>query len=287
MHRLFLVLILLGISGALTAEPARETARALIDAGDLSGARATLRRQVDAEPQNAEPHFWLGVIAGRLHETDEAIRQLEQATALDPKNSDYQLELGGAYGNAAQKAGLFGKLGWAKKCQSALEKAVELNPDSVGARSGLVNFYRQAPSFAGGSVEKAYAQVEEIRKRDPLAGTVLLGQLYVDDRKPAQAFAVFTQALQQAPDDYGVLYGIGRASAQTGQQLDLGEKSLRRCLELTPKPGQPGPAPVQWRLGNIAEKRGDKAAARSAYEAALRADPHFEPAAKSLAKLNG
>ena len=60
---------------------------------------------------------------------------------------------------------------------------------------------------------------------------------------------------------------------------------LRRCLALTPGPGEPPHAAVQWRLGNLAEKRGQPAAARAAYEASLAADPGFTQARESLAHL--
>ena len=67
--------------------------------------------------------------------------------------------------------------------------------------------------------------------------------------------------------------------------MDRGEQALRRCLELTPGKGEPGHAAAQWRLGVIAEKRGDRAAARSAYEEALKLDPAFAQARESLVKL--
>ncbi|HVU16221.1 MAG TPA: tetratricopeptide repeat protein [Candidatus Didemnitutus sp.] len=60
---------------------------------------------------------------------------------------------------------------------------------------------------------------------------------------------------------------------------------LRRCLELKAPKGQPDFSPVQWRLGNILERQGDKAGARAAYEAAVKADPHFAVSVVSGAPL--
>lgn len=290
MTRLLPLLLLVGLALPLhAADPAalRDRVRALLEASDHAAARAELEKTTAAEPANAEAHFWLGVVSEQQGRTDDAVRGLERATALDPKNSGYWLELGGAYGQAAERAGLFAKLGWAKKCQTALEQAVALDPTSIAARNGLISFYRAAPSFAGGSLPKALAQAEEIRKLNPIAGAAALGQLYVDDHKTEQAFALYEEALKQAPDHYGLLYGLGRAAAQTGQHLDRGEACLRRCLLLKPQPGDPGFAPVHWRLGNIAERRGQPAEARSAYETALQLEPGFGPAKKSLAKLKG
>lgn len=255
------------------------------EAKNYPAAREALQQLLASDPQNAEARYTLGLVTGKLGETDEAIRQLEQASALAPTNPKYLIELGGAYGTAAEKASLFAKLTWAKKCQTALEKAVQVAPDYLPARNALVTFYRSAPTFAGGGMSKAYEQAEEIRKRDPLVGAAVLGQLYLAEKKIDQAFALYTETLKAAPDHYGLLYGIGRAAAQTGQHVEDGERALRRCLELTPGADDPGHAPVQWRLGNLAERRGDTAAARAAYEAALKLDATFRQAADSLAKL--
>ena len=282
--RLLSVLFVLCAIVVRAAGP-NEAALALYHDKHFPEARAAFEQLVTANPNNAEAHYYLGVLAGRRNDSDEAIRQLELATTLKPKNSEYFLDLGGAYGNAAGTASMFSKLSLAKKCQAALEKSVELNPDNLGARNGLISYYRSAPSFAGGGMSKAYEQAEEIRKRDPFMGASVLGQLYLVEKKYDEAFALFEDVLKTKPDHYLALYSIGRTSAQTGLRLARGEQTLRRCLELTPGKGEPGHAPVQWRLGNLAEKQGKPADARTAYEAALKIDPTFAPAKDSLAKL--
>jgi tetratricopeptide (TPR) repeat protein len=262
-----------------------EAALALFTAKRYPESRAAFEKIAAADPNNAEAHFYLGMLAKRRSDNDEAVHQLELATVLDSANSEYFANLGDAYGTAARHAGLFSKTGLALKCKAALEQSVQLDPDNLEARNGLVTFYREAPGFAGGSMTKAYAQAEEIRRRDPQLGTAVLGQLYISDKKYDQAFGAFEDLLKSAPDNYLALYSVGRTAAQTGLRLDRGEQALRRCLELTPGKNDPGHAAAQWRLGNIAEKRGNPAAARAAYRAALRLDPAFPQAADSLAKL--
>jgi tetratricopeptide (TPR) repeat protein len=262
-----------------------ETALALFKAKKYPTARAAFEQIATADPNNAEAHYHLGVLAQRRSDTDEAIRQLELATTLAPANSDYFADLGDAYGSAARHAGLFSQLGYAKKCFAALEKAVALDPGNLEARNGLITFHLEAPGIAGGSMEKAYAQAAEIRQRNPTLGATVLARLYVKDQKYDEAFALYEDVLKTTPDHYLALYSIGRTAAQTGQRLNRGEQALRRCLGLKPAANEPGPAAVNWRLGNIAEKRGNPPAARAAYETALKLDPNFKPAADSLAKL--
>ncbi|MEO6005767.1 MAG: tetratricopeptide repeat protein [Opitutus sp.] len=283
MLRLLVVAFLTALT--LRAETPLETAVALYRTKDYPAAQEAFAKLAETQPQNGEVQFYLGVLAEKRGENETAIQRLEQAVLITPTNSNYMLELGGAYGTAAKKAGLLSKMTWAKKCVTALEKAVELDPENLAARNGLMSYYREAPSFVGGGIGKAYEQAEEIKKRDPIMGAAVLGQLYLSEKKPDEAFAVYEEALKASPDHYGLLYGIGRAAAQTGKNLDRGEQALRRCLELTPGKGDPGPAAIHWRLGNIAESRGDPAAARTAYEAALKADPGFKAATESLSKL--
>ena len=269
----------------LHAGTPNEDAVALYKSKQYPAAREAFDKIAAADPANAEAQYYLGVLAEKRGDTDEGVRRLEIATTLAPKNSTYFLELGGAYGSAIKKAGLLSQLGLAKKCGAALEKAVELAPDSIDARNGLISYYRSAPSFAGGSMSKAYEQAAEIKKRDPMVGAYAYSQLYLADKKYDDAFSVLEEALKVQPDNYIALYSIGRTAAETGLRLDRGEQTLRRCLELTPGRNEPGPAAVQWRLGNIEEKRGQKDAARLDYETALKVDPDFKQAADSLAKL--
>ncbi len=282
----FRLLVLFACTAALLrAGTPNEDAVALYKSKQYPDARAAFEKIAAAEPGNAEAHYYLGTLAEKRGDTDEAVKQLETATTLAPKNSTYFLELGGAYSAAIDKAGILSQMSLAKKCQDALEKAVQLDPDNLLARNGLVSYYRQAPTFVGGGLSKAYEQAAEIKKRDPVMGADVYGSLYVKEKKYDDAFAEFEHLLQTHPDNYVALYSIGRTAAQSGLKLDRGEQALRRCLELTPGKNEPGPAAVQWRLGNIEEKRGAKEAARLDYITALKVDPDFKSAADSLAKL--
>jgi tetratricopeptide (TPR) repeat protein len=149
-----------------------------------------------------------------------------------------------------------------------------------------MEYYRQAPGIAGGSMEKAYAQAAEIQKLDANQGRAAYATLYMGEKKYAEAFGIYEELLKQNPDDYAALYAVGRLASVSGEHLDQGLDALKKCLATTPAPnGQPGPAPVNWRIGTIWEKKGDKAAAKAAYEAALVADPKFSQAIDALKKL--
>lgn len=238
-----------------------------------------------AEPKNAEIQSYLGRLALRRNDQDRAVVYLEKAVALAPTNSSAHQFLGDAYGLSAQKAGLFSKMGLAGKCRTAYEKAVELDPKNLDARFSLLSYYQQAPGIAGGGIDKALAQAQEIKKLDESRGRVALAGVYAADKKYAEAFTLFEEVIKATPDDYGALYQTGRLAAISGDRLDRGLECLNRCLTLTPPANQPVHAAAHWRIGNILEKKGDKTGARAAYEAALKLDPKFKEAGASLKKL--
>ena len=257
------------------------------DRGKSTEAQNAFAALAATDPKNADVNFFLGQLANRRDEPEKAVTYFEQALAAEPNAGRHYHGLGDAYGRSAEKAGLLSKWGLAKKCLAAYERAVALEPTAVEFRFSLFEFYRQAPAIAGGGFDKALAQAAAIKQLDANRGRFAFATLYLGEKKYAEALAQFDEVLQTAPDDYPSLYQVGRLAAVTGQYLDRGLTSLRRCLELpVPNPANtPGHAAAHWRIGVILEKKKDLPGARAAYEAAVKLDPAFTPAADSLKKL--
>jgi len=199
----------------------------------------------NAEPDNPRIHYYLGRIAMKRSDEADAISHFERATALDPSNSGYFAELGGAYSLALDNASSLKKISLARKLRNALEHAVELDPRCLDAREGLVDYYRQAPSFLGGGLAKAFAQAEQIRTYDRERGTRLLASLYRRSHDYDRAIEIYESLLNEQPQNYRAHYAIGQ----------------------------------------LAEKSGDTTKARRAYEAALTLAPDFVPARLALENL--
>jgi tetratricopeptide (TPR) repeat protein len=216
---------------------------------------------------------------------DAAIAAFEKAVALDPTASEPQRRLGDAYGFVAQNSGMFTGLRLAKKVRLAYEKAVTLDPASLAARESLLSFYLAAPGMLGSGPDKSSAQAAAIRQLDPAAGHLAYARVYVAAKDYAAARRELDDALAATPDSYAALYQVGRLAAITGEAVDRGIVALQKCLALAPTAGAPGHEAVQWRLGNLCEKKGDRPAARTAYESALKLKPGFEEAAADLKRL--
>ncbi len=241
-------------------------------------AREIFSRLAGREPGKVEIDFHLGRLALWFDEGELALTHLERALRTAPGEARIHNALGDAYGSAAQNAHLLAKLGWARKCRAAYERAVELDPANPAYRWSLVGYFCVAPRLAGGGLEKARAQAGEIARLDPMEGRTARATLALAEQNWEAAFAEFDPVLREMPDNFLALYQVGRCAALSGRQIERGIAALRRCLELTAPAGENLPtfACVHFRLGNLLEKKGDPTAAAE-YAAARRAHPDFRP----------
>ena len=286
MHYLILLLLASAFAHAAVSPEKIENVRGLLRDRQLDAAESAANALVAAHPAEAEAYALLGSVQVAKGDGEAAVNACAKAVELAPTSGDYQLQLGNAYGLAAQKAGMFSKMSLGKKSIAALEKAVELDPQNLAARQGLMSFYQMAPAMMGGGSDKAFAQAAEIKKLDTARGHVAYAILYVGEKKYAEAFAETEEVLKSSPDHYAALFQFGRAAALSGSRIDEGLAALNKCLALTPAPGAPGHDAAHWRLGIIHEKRGDKTAARAAYQASLKINPRFQQAIDALKKLD-
>ena len=279
-------LALLALACRLHAGPA-EDAAALYGDHKFGEAQAAFERLAAAEPGNAEAAYYLGLLALHRNEPEEAVRLLEKATTLAPSTARYLRALGDAYGVSAQQAGLFSKLGFARKCGAAYEQAVKLDPDNVAIRYALFSFDRQAPGIAGGGLDKARAEALEIRKRDPVQGAIALAEVSVAEKKFEEAFAVLEELHRDHPEAALADYQFGRAAAMCGAHLEEGVAALRRYLAHTPGDTEPQPWAAHWRLGQILERQGDLAGARAEFAAGLKENPAQPQLIDAMRRVEG
>lgn len=269
---------------ATTTDPLAE-ARRLLDSGQWTKAHAAYTALATADPALAEAQRALGLIALHRKEPATAVAHLECACALEPQSSDNARLLGDAYGLAATKAGLLSKLGWARKCKAACERAVALDPTNVEARWALMQYLLQAPGLAGGSFALAHEQAAAILPLDPGTGRFAQANVFAAEGKIEAAFAPYASLLTAEPADYTALHQFGQLCLLTGKRGPEGLAALQKCLTMTPPRQAANHVTVHWMIGRLHEARGDPPAARAAYQAALALDAYFPPALAALAKL--
>lgn len=259
-------------------------AMALYQARQYSGAQAAFSRVARLHPDDVEVNFHLGRLALWFDNATVALDHLERALRAAPADARVLNALGDAYGLQAQQAPLLAKLGWARKCRAAYERAVELDPRNAAYRWSLLAYYQLAPGLVGGSEGRAQKEAEAISRLDPASGRIARATLRLAAHDADGAFAEFDAVLRTNPDDYVALYQIGRCADVTGRQLDRGLRALQRCLELPAPSGEAMPRPVHvlHRIAGILAQQGDAAGAQSARARAVALDPDFRPEKDSL-----
>jgi tetratricopeptide (TPR) repeat protein len=290
---------------------------AQFDAEKLDQAKATLTPLAKAGDPDAM--LYLGRIAIEQSDGDEAVDWLEQAVKKNDRSSLYYQWLGTAYSVKGTAANPLSRMSLLGSLKHAMERSIELDSSNVEARINLLQFYLQAPAIMGGGVDKAREQAAAIMARNPYQGRLQnasiaenqkdsitaertlrdLGAAFPDSSAPAVQFAIYyytakryddafrvlEDRLRRSPNDGAALYQLGRVGAVSSTKLDRAQWALDRFLQMPHKRGTPSVAAAHWRVGMIAEAKGDRAAARAAYETALRLDPKLAGAKVSLDKL--
>ncbi len=252
---------------------------------------------------------------------DGAVALLEKAVAQSPKNAQAHYWLGKAYALQIESAGMFSAASIGSKGKDAFEQAVALDPNLLDARYALVQIYANMPSMMGGSVDKALAQAEEIRKRDPLMGHRAAAFVHSSEKKPDLAKKEYLDEVKENPKsqrahlDLGLFYmnseknfkaagdefdaalkidaaymaaffRIGQLAALSGTNFPRGEEVLRKYLTYTPKGDDPPLARAHYWLGQIYEKQGKKAEAKASFAASLKLNPNQKDVAEALKRVS-
>ena len=243
------VLLLWSTIPALAASDTIAPGVRLFESRRFEEARKFFEPYVAKNPRDAEAAYYLGRTLFALGRFEPAAEQLEKSAEIRP-DSDTLLWLGRAYGQYAMQASVFRQAGLARKCKAAWERAVALDPNNLNVREDLIQYYLRAPGFMGGSVEKAREQAAEIRKRDAVRGALAAFTIHLYRKDNAAAEKELAEATRKVPTDSPASLGL-----------------------------------FHYRLGNVYDRQGNKALARTHYKKAVELDQGLKEAKEALAKL--
>ncbi len=266
--------------------------------------------------ESREVQYYLGRIAFDQSEYKKSTNYFEDLTDEYPNEADYFYWYGNAMGRYAQESSVFRQGLMAPKIKNAYEKAVSLDPKNIDAHLSLIEFYTLAPGFMGGSWEKAEATASTILTIDPAQGHAAmatvwmrqeeygkaekeyvnamkydkryafnLGYFYQNQQSFDKAFDLFQKVYKEDTTNIGALYQIGRTSAFSGLNSELGISSLETYLSKDLTPGIPSPSAAWMRMAMIYEKQGNERKAVELYSKSLELDENMGESKKGLARL--
>jgi tetratricopeptide (TPR) repeat protein len=291
----------------------------LLKTGRADEALRLLNAEIQTHPNNAAAYNLLSRLYFQLEMWDTALRMAEKSVALEPHNSLYQQWLGRTAGRKAENSNPFTAFGLARRVKVAFERAVTLDPDNIGARTDLAEYYLEAPAFLGGDKNKArlqgdailphdpglanyiYARVEEkqgsgraeeqYKKAIAASGNsarywVELAYYYRRAGRPQEMEAALMQSASAVNHDGMPAFDGAFILLRTGRNFPGAVQMLRQYLH-GENLSEEGPAfRAQYLLGELLEKQGDHQGAAEEFRSALALAAQYRPARDALSRVS-
>jgi tetratricopeptide (TPR) repeat protein len=317
MKVLLAVLLLLPLSN-LRQDGNLEEAIRFYEKGEFSKAANLLAELSKLSPDEPNVRLWLGKTYIKTRRWDDAVREMEKATQIEPANALYRLWLGRACGYLADHTTKIFAFGRAKRVIREFEAASKLAPKNLDIRFDMLDFYLQAPGIVGGGADKAKEEVQKIAKLDPHQGSIARAMLYKNDKKFDLAKKELTQVTIDYPDDGSGYIDLAdflldqkdfegalkysqkaleierskrakfiSAASRISLRINLDEagKSLQELASGSLGDNDPSFEEVYYWMGECHLAKGDKVKAREALKTALAFDPDHEQAKRTISKL--
>jgi tetratricopeptide (TPR) repeat protein len=163
-------------------------------------------------------------LAGRdyfmMGDFKRATDYFQRAVDAAPRNSDYSLWLGRAWGRRAETSNPLFAPGYATKARQWMEKAVQLNDKNGEALNDLFDYYLEAPGFLGGGYDKAQVVARKISAIDPAEGYFARARLAEKRSEYGTAEEQLRRAVELAPRQVGRVLDLAKFLAKQGKQQE-------------------------------------------------------------------
>ena len=174
------------------------------DAGDLKNAMARLSVIIDAFPENDAAHYYMALCHVRQNDADAAVKELREASRLDPANFWYKDRLAALYAMTGQDG----------QAVEVYEGLVKDHPRKLDLYSSLVNLYARLDSMdkviatldeietmAGRDEQTAMARYDILMHQDKADEAFRLLEDISEEYPSPQVFAMMGDARLADPDD--------------------------------------------------------------------------------------
>ena len=191
-------------------------------------------RLLEAIPQKTgQVYELMGKCFYRLKEFSKATDALQEAVEAEPRNANYWMWLGRAWGRRAETSAFFNQPRYAVRARERFERAVELKPENREALSDLFRYYFEAPGFVGGGLDKAAELSERLRELYPPLYHSMQARMAEKREELPAAERFFRQAAELAPEQHGRLADLARFLARQ-QRFDESDAAFERAARIAP-----------------------------------------------------
>lgn len=284
-------------------------------------ARADAEALVKKNASDDSALHCVGWVLMNQDKSKDAIEWFEKALKINDKSSAHHLWLANALGDQADHTSKIKLPFLARRIKGEFDKAAQLDPTSIDARHGLIQFYSQAPGVMGGSMDKAKEQAREIEKLNAMRGHLEMATLLERDKDVAgaekefnaavtsslpdttfaygrlasflarqkrfpEAVVVYERLLKAKPDAINARLNMAWMLAQDGKDLGRAEHEAKAWFADQPKDASvPTRSSAHYIMGRIYEAQGKKEPARAEYQQSVSLNAKNEDAKKALANL--
>jgi protein O-GlcNAc transferase len=231
--------------------------------GNLLQAEQIYRLILQADPNEANAHHLLGVVACQRGQADQGVQSIRRAIALFPTATAFHCNLGAALES----------LGQSEEAAASFRQALLIDPANAAAHYNLAKTLHQ-----GGALQESIEHYQTALQYQPVYPEAQngLSSLFLTQGKHTEAEELCRAALANAPTLVEAHVNLALALQKQGK-TDAAIASLKEALRLDPNYA------IAWNnLGVVFRELGQRESARQCLERAVQLKPDFAEAQNNL-----
>jgi tetratricopeptide (TPR) repeat protein len=272
---LLMMVIALSTASANNVQSVEE----LMDEGWLDDAEALLNQLVSQRPDEADLYYQLARVyllrddaqsangGAPWKNLDKIEDYAEKAIELDPNDARFYVIYGHGVGLKAMRGGTVKKFTRARAAKSRYEKAAELDPHNIEAKTSLIEYLMQAPGVVGGDKDEAKRLAAVVADLDSAAGFMAWKSIYLHE-KDYDALEAAIRALVKSKPDAAQGYTELARLCQRRKQYECAVENLEKTVQLNPEEVDP-----YWHLSRLYASMGKEDEAEGALLTAVERKP--------------
>ncbi|HJW51007.1 MAG TPA: tetratricopeptide repeat protein, partial [Burkholderiaceae bacterium] len=262
--------------------------------GRASDAVRMYRAAVALDNNNKFAQYGLGIALAATGKRDEALKALEKASQLTPKDPAALRAIGRMHMESGElnkalvafdrglerqpqfipvmldRGELLARMNRTDEAIAQMSAAEKLAPDSAEVQFRLADVYQGAKRYP--EAERAYLKAISLAPKNPLAYNNLAWMMVVSNGDAKKAVELANKAVELSPKSSPLYDTLGWAQRAAGSLTDA-QGTLKRAIEL-----EPNVAVYYYHLGIVQRDLKLNAAARASLQRALELDPKLPQA---------